>query len=653
MTTTWHRDRRLPGRRLLRVLHPDARHGRPDRQPRHPPASARLRAAAHGASAPRLLRRGDRHGVRGVRRRHAGRGGPRRHHGDRRDGRPESSPTSGGRLPRAAARQASRSRACATARPATSRSANTFSTNQFGEVGLATGSKPLIQPTEVAAPAPRRPARADGATTRARSSSTTARRPTSSRPTTASSDPPLPVLDPRPPRPRRRDRRRSPTPVVVDFRNNALEVPAADQQVARRRGSAGDVREHPDRAAVRETVGGDLKVALVQRAELLHDARSASDVAGCTSFNDRDRRPGHGQHCTGSDPRGAPGRGRPRSASRPRSSRRSTRSTPTSSVCWRSRTRRSRRRHRGRGARARLVAALNAAAGAGTWALRPVVGRAARRPPSRTSSRNAIIYQPAAVDAGRRVARAGHAQRGRRGVRQRPRADRPGVHAGRRRRRRSSSSSTTSSRRARPDRCPATPTPATARAPRTPRASPRPRRCATGSRRSRRDAAVARLPRRRLQLLHAGGPAAGPLRRRATPTSATTLAPGAVLVLVRRRCRARSTTCSLNAAGARPGHRRGHLEHQRRASPSPSSTAATTTTAPLLRAPTRTAPRDHDPVIVGLDAPPATDRVDLDPAEHQRLPRPHRHQHGEVRRHRRAAAGRAPRTADTRVRLGR
>ena len=35
---------------------------------------------------------------------------------------------------------------------------NTFSTNKFGEVGLASGTKPLIQPTEVAARA--RPAAA-------------------------------------------------------------------------------------------------------------------------------------------------------------------------------------------------------------------------------------------------------------------------------------------------------------------------------------------------------------------------------------------------------------------------------------------------------------------------------------------------------------
>ena len=58
--------------------------------------------------------------------------------------------------------------------------------------------------------------------------------------------------------------------------------------------------------------------------------------------------------------------------------------------------------------------------------LRPVVDRAARRPPSRTSSRNAIIYQPAAVEPVGDVARARHASDRRRGVRQRPRADRPG-----------------------------------------------------------------------------------------------------------------------------------------------------------------------------------------------------------------------------------
>ena len=36
---------------------------------------------------------------------------------------------------------------------------NTFTTNQFGEVGLAVGTTPLIQPTEVGGPGSPRPAR--------------------------------------------------------------------------------------------------------------------------------------------------------------------------------------------------------------------------------------------------------------------------------------------------------------------------------------------------------------------------------------------------------------------------------------------------------------------------------------------------------------
>ena len=73
---------------------------------------------------------------------------------------------------------------------------NTFGTNQYGEVGLAVGKKPLIQPTEVAAPRFSRGRwRSRPTTPLAPSPSTTARRPTS---WATASAPPSVVLAPRP-----------------------------------------------------------------------------------------------------------------------------------------------------------------------------------------------------------------------------------------------------------------------------------------------------------------------------------------------------------------------------------------------------------------------------------------------------------------------
>ena len=83
-----------------------------------------------------------------------------------------------------------------------------------------------------------------------------------------------------------------------------------------------------------------------------------------------------------------------------------------------------------------LVAALNADAGPGTWAANP---SSSELPPAADMDviTNAIIYKPAAVTRLGEARALGDQSReasppDRRAVRQRPRADRPGVHAGRR-----------------------------------------------------------------------------------------------------------------------------------------------------------------------------------------------------------------------------
>ena len=71
------------------------------------------------------------------------------------------------------------------------------------------------------------------------------------------------------------------------------------------------------------------------------------------------------------------------------------------------------------------------------------------------------------------------------------------------------------------------------------------------------------VPRRRLQLVHDGRPAADPLRRRATPTPSST-SPAASTRTPSPACPGSLDHVLAQRRGARPGHRRRHLGHQRR-----------------------------------------------------------------------------------------
>ena len=132
---------------------------------------------------------------------------------------------------------------------------NTFTTNQYGEVGLASGTKPLIQPTEVAKPGP-------GGIQRGRGRQRGPR-----------GDPRRRVEHQLPRDQRRSARQRRPHPAVrladrsragrrgghlhqatsiVDFRNNAWKLPADRHgHRARQHRLAGHVHQHPDRGARR------------------------------------------------------------------------------------------------------------------------------------------------------------------------------------------------------------------------------------------------------------------------------------------------------------------------------------------------------------------------------------------------------------------
>ena len=174
---------------------------------------------------------------------------------------------------------------------------NTFSTNQYGEVGLAAGTTPLLQPTEVGRPGSAEAAAAvvdnaaraivldDGATTNFLSAANTALTP-----------PYVSLTDPV----RVGAAVTFTEPVIVDFRNNAWKLNPTRPLVA---GDALPVAFEDDRTAAPSAVGGDLSVASFN--VLNYFTTLGEDVAGCTSFNDRTGDPVTVNSCPGSGPRGA------------------------------------------------------------------------------------------------------------------------------------------------------------------------------------------------------------------------------------------------------------------------------------------------------------------------------------------------------------
>ena len=179
---------------------------------------------------------------------------------------------------------------------------NTFSTNRFGEVGLAVGERPLIQPTDQARPnsdeanaviadnAARGVVLDDGATTDFTSAANSSQTP----PYVSLTDPvrvgELAVFD---------------DPVIVDYRDNTWKFNPRSQV------TPADPAAYPatfknDRTPAPDapSIGAaDLRIASFN--VLNYFTTLGADVAGCTSFNDR---AGHGisvDTCPGNGPRGA------------------------------------------------------------------------------------------------------------------------------------------------------------------------------------------------------------------------------------------------------------------------------------------------------------------------------------------------------------
>lgn len=170
---------------------------------------------------------------------------------------------------------------------------NTFNTNSFGEVGLASGDRPLIQPTEVGAPgsaeagaqaadnAARAVALDDGASTNFLSTANTGLTPTY-----------VSLTDPV----RVGAEVAFSAPVVVDFRNNAWKLNPTSP-------GRGPVTFENTRTATPDPVGGDFSVASFN--VLNYFTTLGEDVAGCEAFTDRTGDPVTVDECPGTGPRGA------------------------------------------------------------------------------------------------------------------------------------------------------------------------------------------------------------------------------------------------------------------------------------------------------------------------------------------------------------
>ncbi len=181
---------------------------------------------------------------------------------------------------------------------------NTFATNQFAEIGLATGTKPLIQPTDVARPgtaevdaiaadnAARGVVLDDGASTNFLSNATTKAIPLP----WLSIDNPVRVGA----------RATFAGPVVLEYRNNAWKfqptTPVTDA------GSA-TVTFQNTRTEAPQPVGGDLRLATFNVLNYFNTTGEAWVAAGagrtCTYFTDRDNARVTNNVCAPDGPRGA------------------------------------------------------------------------------------------------------------------------------------------------------------------------------------------------------------------------------------------------------------------------------------------------------------------------------------------------------------
>lgn len=182
---------------------------------------------------------------------------------------------------------------------------NVYTTNQYGEIGLATGGRPLVQPTDVARPgtpdyaavvadnAARAVTLDDGSSINFLSNGS------------ADQDIPLPWLTPT--RSIRVGARATlAAPVILDFRNNTWKL----QPTTQVSGDGSEVASFEEtRAANRapQPVGGDLRLATFNVLNYFNTTGEEFEANGgtCSYYTDRDQDPVAVNSCNPDGPRGA------------------------------------------------------------------------------------------------------------------------------------------------------------------------------------------------------------------------------------------------------------------------------------------------------------------------------------------------------------
>jgi 5'-nucleotidase len=182
-----------------------------------------------------------------------------------------------------------------------------FDLNSFAQIGLARGTQPLRQPTDVARPG----AAATAVATQNATRLVTLDDGSSTNYLSSAKDVPLPYLTPDKPV-RVGAAVKFERPVIVDYRNDLWKFQPTRQLLGGPNGNADTVQPatfSDTRTAHPETVGGDLKIAsfnvLNYFKETGVDWEAETSTNDCTFFNDRTGDPVTVNSCNGDGPRGA------------------------------------------------------------------------------------------------------------------------------------------------------------------------------------------------------------------------------------------------------------------------------------------------------------------------------------------------------------
>ncbi len=178
---------------------------------------------------------------------------------------------------------------------------DTYSSNQYGEILLASGTTPLVQPTEIAAPGVAEYAAAVAANNNI--SVTLDDAATTNFLSAANTGTPVPYLSNDNPV-RVGEAVTFTSPIIFDFRNSKWKFQPTTQLTVANAGTVQPVTFSNTRTAAPENVGGELKLATFN--VLNYFTTLGADVPGCTAYNDRDGNPITTRSCSGNDgPRGA------------------------------------------------------------------------------------------------------------------------------------------------------------------------------------------------------------------------------------------------------------------------------------------------------------------------------------------------------------